>query len=164
VAEIEGTILDLGIIKENNMTACGCGRSPNGLCIDWHNLSEEEYQIKLKDYNEISSLLIENYIKGAISGKSIEMRPSFDENASWFGYVGSELIQGPIQGLYEWHDNNGAAKDLKYEIVSIDIIGNIANVKIELDNWTGHQFTDLMNLIKLEGHWKVVNKVFYLHQ
>ncbi len=31
---------------------CGCGRSPTGECIGWHNLSEEEYQEKLKAYEE----------------------------------------------------------------------------------------------------------------
>ena len=29
------------------MADCGCGRSPTGKCIGWHNLSEEEYQEKL---------------------------------------------------------------------------------------------------------------------
>ena len=23
---------------------CGCGRSPTGKCIGWHNLTEEEYK------------------------------------------------------------------------------------------------------------------------
>ena len=31
---------------------CGCGRSPTGKCIGWHNLSEEEYQEKLKEYKD----------------------------------------------------------------------------------------------------------------
>ena len=31
---------------------CGCGRSPTGKCIGWHKLSEEEYQQKLKEYEE----------------------------------------------------------------------------------------------------------------
>jgi hypothetical protein len=31
---------------------CGCGRSPTGECIGWHNLSEDEYQEKLKEYEE----------------------------------------------------------------------------------------------------------------
>tara|TARA_A100001037_G_scaffold281047_1_gene284358 strand:+ start:1698 stop:1817 length:120 start_codon:yes stop_codon:yes gene_type:complete len=31
---------------------CGCGRSPTGKCVGWHNLSEEEYQAKLKEYEE----------------------------------------------------------------------------------------------------------------
>ena len=34
------------------MDDCGCGRSPNGKCIGWHSLSEEEYQEKLKAYEE----------------------------------------------------------------------------------------------------------------
>ena len=29
---------------------CGCGRSPTSKCIGWHNLSEEEYQEKLKEH------------------------------------------------------------------------------------------------------------------
>ena len=29
---------------------CGCGRSPNGKCIGWHSLSEDEYKAKLKAY------------------------------------------------------------------------------------------------------------------
>ena len=34
---------------------CGCGRSPTGKCIGWHNLSEEEYKKKLALYNERQS-------------------------------------------------------------------------------------------------------------
>ena len=34
------------------MAECGCGRSPTGQCIGWHNLSEEEYQEKLKQLED----------------------------------------------------------------------------------------------------------------
>ena len=35
------------------MTAgCYCGRSPSGKCIDWHKLSEAEYQNRLETYNK----------------------------------------------------------------------------------------------------------------
>ena len=34
------------------MAECGCGRSPTGQCIGWHNLSEQEYQQKLKEHQE----------------------------------------------------------------------------------------------------------------
>ncbi|MDA8555368.1 hypothetical protein N9V98_06195 [Luminiphilus sp.] len=34
------------------MADCGCGRSPTGQCIGWHNLTEEEYQEKLKELEE----------------------------------------------------------------------------------------------------------------
>ena len=31
---------------------CGCGRSPNGKCLGWHDLSEEDYLEKLKEYRK----------------------------------------------------------------------------------------------------------------
>lgn len=32
------------------MSQCGCGRSPTGTCIGWHNLTEEQYQEKKAAY------------------------------------------------------------------------------------------------------------------
>ena len=31
--------------------SCGCGRSPSGDCCGWHNLSQEEYLVKLDEFN-----------------------------------------------------------------------------------------------------------------
>ena len=31
---------------------CGCGRSPTGKCIGWHELTEEQYQEELKKWEE----------------------------------------------------------------------------------------------------------------
>jgi len=33
-------------------TQCGCGRSPTGVCIGWHNLTEEQFEMRLQQYNE----------------------------------------------------------------------------------------------------------------
>ena len=35
------------------MSACQCGRSPTQLCIGWHNLTEEEYQKRKKEYEQL---------------------------------------------------------------------------------------------------------------
>lgn len=35
--------------------SCSCGRSPTGKCIGWHNLTEEEYKEKLREYKEKNS-------------------------------------------------------------------------------------------------------------
>jgi len=32
--------------------SCGCGRSPTGECIGWHNLPEEEYQERLAQWED----------------------------------------------------------------------------------------------------------------
>jgi hypothetical protein len=36
-------------------------------------------------------------------------------------------------------------------------------VRLELDNWTDHRYTDLFTLLKVDGEWKIMNKVFHLH-
>lgn len=106
---------------------------------------------------------IQQYINGGISGKGEDMKPAFHADATIFGYIGPDLFAGPIQGLFDWNDENGPATDLKARIANIDIEGTVATARIELDNWTGHRFTDFFTLLKVDGEWKIMNKVFYLH-
>jgi Putative lumazine-binding len=104
---------------------------------------------------------IQTHIDGGILGKGNNMKPAFHENATIHGYVGSDLFGGPIQMLFDWNDQNGPASDLKANIVNIDIEGTIATARVELDNWTGHKFTDMFTLLKTDSEWKIISKVFY---
>ena len=113
--------------------------------------------------NEQIEKTVQYYIDGAISGKGEDMRPAFHADATIFGYIGDDLFAGPIQGLFDWNDGNGPATGLEARITDIDIVGSIATVRLELDNWTGHKFTDLFTLLKVDGEWKIMNKVFHLH-
>ena len=106
---------------------------------------------------------IQHYLDGAVSGSSETMSLAFHEGATIYGYIGPDLFGGPIQGLYDWHDQNGAAAELQSRIANIDVEGTIATARVELDNWTGHKFTDMFTLLKTDGRWQIVNKVFYLH-
>lgn len=106
---------------------------------------------------------IQHYIDGAREGKGELMKPAFHDDATIFGYIGTDLFAGPIQKLFDWNDENGPATEIKTKIASIDIEGTIATARLEADNWTGHKFTDMFTLLKTDGQWKVVNKVFHLH-
>jgi hypothetical protein len=107
--------------------------------------------------------VVQRYIDGAESGRGEDMKPAFHKDATIFGYVGSDLLAGPIQKLFDWNDDNGPATALQAEIAGIDLIDTVATVRLELENWTGHRFTDLFTLLKVEGEWKIMNKVFHLH-
>ena len=107
--------------------------------------------------------VVQHYLNGAKSGKGADMKPAFHEDATIFGYVGGELFAGPIQKLFDWNDENGPATGLQSRIAGIDVAGTVATVRLELDNWTGHRFTDLFTLLKVDGEWKIMNKVFHLH-
>ena len=113
--------------------------------------------------NEMIEKTVQFYIDGAKSGKGDDMKPAFHKDATIFGYIGDDLFAGPIQKLFDWNDKNGPATELETKIASIDIVGTIATVRLESDNWTGHKFTDFFTLLKVEGAWKIMNKVFYLH-
>ena len=117
---------------------------------------------KLNDYDAITSA-VQHYIDGARSGKGDDMKPGFHKDATIFGYVGEDLFAGPIQQLFDFNDENGPAKDLQARIATIDIVDTVATVRLELDNWTGHRFTDFFTLLKVDGDWRIMNKVFHLH-
>jgi Putative lumazine-binding len=106
---------------------------------------------------------IQRYVDGGKSGRSANMKEAFHPEATIFGYVGTELFAGPIQKLYDWNDQNGPATELRAQLASVDIEGTIATARLELDNWTGHRFTDMFTLLKIDGEWKIISKVFYLH-
>lgn len=106
---------------------------------------------------------IQIYVDGGISGRGDDMRAAFHSDATIHGYIGLDLFGGPIQQLFDWNDSNGPAADLQSKIANIDIEGDIATVRLELDNWTGHKFTDMFTLLKMNGEWKIMSKVFYLH-
>ena len=118
--------------------------------------------ISLSEYDAIART-VQIYIEAGKSGRGADMKAAFHPEATIFGYVGPDLFAGPIQQLFDWNDKNGPATDLQGRITSIDLIETIATVRLELENWSGHRFTDLFTLLKVDGEWKIMNKVFHLH-
>ncbi len=106
---------------------------------------------------------VQHYIDGAKSGSGDDMKPAFHKDATIFGYAGADLFAGPIQQLFDWNDENGPAPELQARIASIDVVDTVATVRLELNNWTGSRYTDLFTLLKVDGEWKIMNKVFHLH-
>lgn len=129
--------------------------SPNEDETDMSNANPEEVRLIKQT--------LQHYIDGAKSGKGDDMKPAFHDQATIFGYVGEELMAGPIQQLFDWNDQNGPATDIRTEIADIDVEGSVATARVESDNWTGLKFTDFFTLLKADGEWKIMNKVFHLH-
>ena len=118
--------------------------------------------ITASEYDAIAET-VQHYVDGGKSGRGADMKAAFHNDATIFGYIGADLFAGPIQKLLEWNDQNGPATELEARLAGIDITGTIATVRLELDNWTGHRFTDMFTLLKVDGEWKIISKVFYLH-
>ena len=116
----------------------------------------------VSEYDAIART-VQHYVDGGRSGRGADMKAAFHNDATIFGYAGTDLFAGPIQKLFDWNDKNGPAPELQARLASIDITGTIATVRLELDHWHGHKFTDMFTLLKVDGEWKIINKVFYLH-
>ena len=116
----------------------------------------------VSEYDAIAET-VRRYVDGGRSGRSEEMKAAFHPDATIFGYIGDDLFGGPIQKLFDWNDQNGPATGLQARVASIDLIGTVATARLELDNWTGHKFTDMFTLLKTDGEWRIISKVFYLH-
>ena len=116
----------------------------------------------LSEYDAITET-VQHYINGGKTGQTDEMKLAFHPGATIFGYIGPDLFAGPIQGLFDWNDQNGAATEMDARFTSIDIVETVATVRLEIENWSGHRFTDMFTLLKVDGEWKIMNKVFHLH-
>ncbi len=116
----------------------------------------------LSEYDAIAKA-VQHYIDGAKSGKGDDMKPAFHEDATIFGYAGADLFAGPIQRLFDWADDSDPATGLQARIASVDVVDSVATVRLELDNWNGSRYTDMFTLLKVDGQWKIMNKVFHLH-
>ena len=114
---------------------------------------------------EVKSIeaVLEHYINGGRTGRGEDMRGAFHEDATIFGHVGEDLFAGPIELLFSWNDENGPSAELVYEIDHVDIEGTVATARLEINNWHGHRFTDLFTLLKINGEWKIISKVFHIH-
>jgi hypothetical protein len=125
---------------------------------------------KSKYPNEYDGIVntMQMYIDGSKQGKSELMRPAFHPDASFFGYVGEELVIG-IQSLFDWIDKNGPAPVIEPRVVSVDILESIAVVRLEVAGWSGVlagsgvRMSDLFTLLKAPDGWKIIQKAFHWH-
>ena len=53
--------------------------------------------------------------------------------------------------------------DVVARVTIVQIVESVAIVRVDADNWTGHRFTDFFTMLKVDGAWKIMNKVFHLH-
>ncbi|RWO54469.1 MAG: nuclear transport factor 2 family protein [Mesorhizobium sp.] len=117
----------------------------------------------VQEYEAIVKVL-NKYNEGGAKADSSIMRSAFSERATIFGIENSKLEGGPIEGLFKTIDTAfRQSPEAKAAIVRIDIVGTVANARVDTDNISGFRFTDFFNLVKVDGQWTVVNKVYHTH-
>ena len=116
------------------------------------------------DYQAIVEVL-NNYNEGCKQAKSSIMKPAFSEQATMFSVDGDgKLTGGPIQALFDGIDSAfRPSPEAQGAIVKVDIVGTAASARIDTNDVSGFCFTDFFNLLKVDGKWTVVSKIFHTH-
>ena len=72
---------------------------------------------------------------------------------------------GPqIQKLYDIVDTLEPSPNARTAIARIDVAATVANARVDSENVAGLRFTDFFNLVKIDGKWIIVNKVYHTYQ
>lgn len=114
----------------------------------------------VSDYEEIIAT-INNYIKGCKTGNTELMRQAFDKGAVMYGYLNGQLYNSSIENLYVAIDTLGGDENTKTRIDILAVDGTVATVRVTLEDWHQIAFTDYHNLLKIDGKWKIIAKVFH---
>ncbi len=130
-----------------------------------HSLEPIQTDSKVQELPAAAKKAIEEvvgkYIEGGRTADSSIMKPAFHENAQMSGPAEDGAFSGPIQALYDYVDSNGPATDLDMRIVSITISDErAASVVLHADHWHGKNFTDHFHLLKIDGTWKIMSKIY----
>ncbi|WP_343487139.1 nuclear transport factor 2 family protein [Allomuricauda sp. d1] len=115
-----------------------------------------------ENIKEIESLIV-NYFDGIFFGDTSKLKSCFHENMFIYGDIKGvdylKSVEEYLIGVKERQSPNDLNETPKMEIVGVDIMGKIAMVKLHVP-MLGYNYYDYLSLSKLNGEWKIVNKIF----
>ena len=113
---------------------------------------ESDYQLVAQTVNY--------YLEGGTNNDYETLKKAFHETAT-MKYITKEGYK-EVNALefFSGMDASKPKQDRKTRIADITISGHAANARLEID-YPKFTFIDYMNLLKIDGEWKIVNKIFY---
>lgn len=106
--------------------------------------------VNLKDYEEIRRVA-QLYVDGCAKGDGNYMKPAFHQSATING--------APIQTLFDGADQLGKTDSIG-KIDILDVVNDIAVIRVTLENFHGENYVDFHALRKDENGWKIMAKLF----
>ena len=105
---------------------------------------------------------LELYIKGHATGNGDFWRQAFHKDARIEGMREGKLVSRTREEFAAGASGTPADDEAQRQrrIVSIDVVDDAASAKIELD-YPKVKFTDYFTLLKVDGEWKIMSKVYH---
>jgi len=115
-----------------------------------------------KQLDEIQAV-VQSYFEGIYNGDDAQLKEVFHSEALLFGDIKGipyfKTVTEYIDGVKIRKSPEDLGEEFKMEISSIEKLGNNALVKAQLP-MLGYNYFDFLSLAKINGEWKIVNKLF----
>lgn len=108
---------------------------------------------------------LQNYFDGMMYGNKAKLQMAFHEKSFIIGHFDGELSwmsRDEFADFCEAESTLTEGDAYQARIEAIDVAGDAASAKVmnqELGTW----YTDFLSLLKIEGQWRIVNKVYFSH-
>lgn len=104
------------------------------------------------------------YTEGVHTGNIEMLKKAFHPRAMMYGTSGKNVTMVEIQGLYDYIAANEpptkTAEPHQCFISSIQYAGNAALVEVMEESLYGHDYTNYLQLLKIEEQWVIVCKTY----
>jgi hypothetical protein len=113
----------------------------------------------INDTAQISAK-IDGYVRGCQTGDGTYLKDAFHPDARMFGAVGPDRYDIPIFGGMDAAVAEHPTGDYSAKILSIDVAGDAACVKLAESGFWDQDFIDFFLLTRIDGEWQIVAKSF----
>ena len=103
---------------------------------------------------------IEAYVLGCQKGDEATLVGAFHPEARMFGSVGGQRLDMTVVPGMSQAVADKPTVDHEARIMSIDVCGDAASVKLVESGFWGQDFVDFFLLSRIDGEWQIVAKAF----
>ena len=115
------------------------------------------------DYAAVRRVL-DQYIAGSHEADVNLLKTCFHPEAAMSGYLGGTLDVGTPQPFYDElaaaTSSKESGEDYQAEIGFIQIAGPVASASIIEDNLLGVNYVNHFHLLRIEGEWRIISKIY----
>ena len=124
-------------------------------------MSKNITAVPTPDYNAVIDTA-SRYVDGLREGSVTTIKQAFHEEAVMYGFTNGQLLGGPISNLYDFVESNSKAADITTRLDVLAITPTTAVVRVDMEkDAIGADYNDYLTLIKIDGDWKVIAKVYH---
>jgi Putative lumazine-binding len=124
-------------------------------------MSKNIKAVPTNEYNAVIAVA-QKYVEGLRIGSVEGIAEAFHKDAVMYGFTNGELLGGPIGNLFDFVRKNGKAPEITTRLDVLAITPTTAVVRVDMEkDAIGADYNDYLTLIKIDGDWKVIAKVYH---